>query len=315
MGNIAGDPIWEDNIYQFEETDVVDGGPDGIDNVPLGQLANRTQFLKNATGSFDDITLVTATKVLTKSDIFHKLVAIHANTASIACTLPVLNNSTDKGTRANIMAYAVAKQVSIISAANNIVFAAGTRGTIYLGEMESLQLFWTGTQWFIIAFTGNLLDVGRFEWGYSLLPNTLIANGQVVNRADYPRLWQYIQTVAGSLFDDFTWANSPGFKGFFSSGNGSTTFRLPDLRSMFIRGLDFGAGIDFARNNSNPGGYEADAFKSHSHNYNPGDQPGRSDNANDRDVMLPGGQIRATDAVGDLETRPKNIGLLPLIKI
>jgi hypothetical protein len=36
----------------------------------------------------------------------------------------------------------------------------------------------------------------------------------------------------------------------------------------------------------------------HAHTYNPGDYAGRSDNANDRDVMLPGSSTRTTASVG-----------------
>ncbi|PNH90835.1 hypothetical protein C1M56_00865 [Vibrio diazotrophicus] len=38
---------WEDEIYQLETTDPVEGGADGIDNKQAKQLANRTQFLKS----------------------------------------------------------------------------------------------------------------------------------------------------------------------------------------------------------------------------------------------------------------------------
>ena len=37
---------WEPGIYQFEENDKIIGGIDGIDNLPLQQLANRTEYLK-----------------------------------------------------------------------------------------------------------------------------------------------------------------------------------------------------------------------------------------------------------------------------
>lgn len=46
MGNTAGAATWEDNVYLFEENDPVQGGADGIDNVPIKQLANRTAYLK-----------------------------------------------------------------------------------------------------------------------------------------------------------------------------------------------------------------------------------------------------------------------------
>lgn len=47
--------------------------------------------------------------------------------------------------------------------------------------------------------------------------NTLLLQGQTLNRADYPALWQWVQ--ANGL--------SPAV---FGAGNGTTTFVLPDLR-------------------------------------------------------------------------------------
>lgn len=46
MGNLAETANWDPNVYQIEETDPVQGGPNGIDNMPHKNLANRTQFLK-----------------------------------------------------------------------------------------------------------------------------------------------------------------------------------------------------------------------------------------------------------------------------
>lgn len=47
MTALAETSTWEDEIYQLEETDVVQGGAPGIDNLQPRQLANRTRFLKN----------------------------------------------------------------------------------------------------------------------------------------------------------------------------------------------------------------------------------------------------------------------------
>ncbi len=52
MADLIENPVWEENIYQLEETDPVHGGPpdlakgEGFDNVQAQQLANRTQHLK-----------------------------------------------------------------------------------------------------------------------------------------------------------------------------------------------------------------------------------------------------------------------------
>lgn len=46
MANLNEEPVYEEGIYQFETTDPVEGGPEGIDNKPTRQLANRTAYLK-----------------------------------------------------------------------------------------------------------------------------------------------------------------------------------------------------------------------------------------------------------------------------
>lgn len=46
MANVTETANWESGVYQFETTDPITGGPDGIDNLPHKQLANRTKYLK-----------------------------------------------------------------------------------------------------------------------------------------------------------------------------------------------------------------------------------------------------------------------------
>lgn len=46
MATLAEVIEWVAGIYQYEETDVVQGGPNGMDNVQGKQLANRTAWLK-----------------------------------------------------------------------------------------------------------------------------------------------------------------------------------------------------------------------------------------------------------------------------
>jgi hypothetical protein len=47
MANLPEAASWETGIYQLEETDPVQGGPNGIDNTQAKQLANRTVYLKS----------------------------------------------------------------------------------------------------------------------------------------------------------------------------------------------------------------------------------------------------------------------------
>lgn len=69
----------------------------------------------------------------------------------------------------------------------------------------------------VLPFAMNLAPTG---W--------LICNGQEVSRTAYARLFSRIGTLYGS-------------------GDGTTTFRIPDMRGEFVRGFDAGRGVDVGR--------------------------------------------------------------------
>jgi hypothetical protein len=52
MANLNEQKKWESGIYQYEITDPLQSGPDGIDNVQGKQLGNRTAFLKRRQDDF-----------------------------------------------------------------------------------------------------------------------------------------------------------------------------------------------------------------------------------------------------------------------
>ncbi|MGY4171607.1 hypothetical protein [Bradyrhizobium sp. USDA 4529] len=86
------------------------------------------------------------------------------------------------------------------------------------------------------------IPVGTTIWvnGTSTMPGFLRESGSLVPRASYPRLWEYAQ-ASGNLVTEAQWSANTGA---FSSGDLTTTFRLPDSRGEFIRGWDDGRGVD-----------------------------------------------------------------------
>lgn len=61
-------------------------------------------------------------------------------------------------------------------------------------------------------------------------PNCLPRDGQLVNRADWPELWAWAQKT--TLISDAAWLADVTKRGSYSTGNGSTTFRLPDWNGV-----------------------------------------------------------------------------------
>lgn len=78
-------------------------------------------------------------------------------------------------------------------------------------------------------------------------------DGDLLLRADFPELWAFVSAGGMPLVSETAWQSDPLLRGSFSSGNGTTTFRMPDrngkqtgsLKGPFPRGdsgLDSNAG-------------------------------------------------------------------------
>jgi microcystin-dependent protein len=130
----------------------------------------------------------------------------------------------------------------------------------------------------------------------------LKANGAAVSRTIYAALFAAIGTV-------------------FGTGDGSTTFNLPDLRGEFVRGLDDGRGVDSDRA---IGTAQLDAMQGHIHGVRTDGGQGSVNGAQN----LPSSSGTVNNCFTDspesdgtngvprtaAETRPRNIALLACIK-
>lgn len=121
--------------------------------------------------------------------------------------------------------------------------------------------------------------------------HALACDGAAVSRAAYPELFGAIGTT-------------------FGSGDGSTTFNVPDLRGEFVRGWDNGRGVDSGRT---IGSSQQDEIISHKHFVN-----AQSVVSGPGPIFWVGGSSTSTPNdstlyTGGTETRPRNIALLPCI--
>lgn len=197
------------------------------------------------------------------------------------------------------------------SASNPLVF--GTDGSILSAQFGDLKTAITSATpaGAIMAFARNSAPDG---W--------LKANGAAISRTTYANLFAAISTT-------------------FGTGDGSTTFNLPDLRGEFVRGIDEGRGADSGRVF---GANQGSANASHNHRVY-GNTAGAGNHNHHASVYRSNGNASGggafgaltdadsrwdawTDAAGDHghwfdvwseasgtnESRPRNVALLYCIK-
>lgn len=122
----------------------------------------------------------------------------------------------------------------------------------------------------------------------------LAANGAAVSRSTYSALFAAIGTAHGS-------------------GDGSTTFNLPDLRGIFVRG----SGTQTISGTTYSGTFAAkenDALKSHAHTRTTGAEIRHTLTGGPTNVRTGWENNGTTDLTGSTETRPANIALLYCVK-
>jgi hypothetical protein len=132
---------------------------------------------------------------------------------------------------------------------------------------------------------------------------TLLLQGSLVSRSTYSALWAHVQAI-GVVVDDSVW--TAGEKGKFSDGDGSSTFRLPDLRDQFVRAKSAARTL---------GSLQDDELKSHSHQLL--DSGVEGSNPDVQAFGQAGGAVNGlssnTQDTGGTETRPMNVALTAAI--
>lgn len=91
---------------------------------------------------------------------------------------------------------------------------------------------------------GSGMGVGAVVYSHVVMPGHIKADGSLLKRADYPKLFKFANDF-NLLLPEEEWAQD--MQGMYGMGDGMETFRVPDLRGQFLRSLDCGVGVDAGR--------------------------------------------------------------------
>ena len=128
--------------------------------------------------------------------------------------------------------------------------------------------------------------------GLQLVPNNAVfAIGQDVSRTTYSKLFSYIGTLYGS-------------------GDGSTTFTLPDLRGVFISHPHPNLVVCSGTAGTNGSGFYPDQFASHSHTWSTLQTTGQGSGFTPGYNNPVGTPATGASSIGGTENRPNNVTTL-----
>ncbi|WP_456362439.1 phage tail protein [Xanthomonas arboricola] len=137
----------------------------------------------------------------------------------------------------------------------------------------------------------------------------MVCDGRALSTANYPQLYAALGTIHGN-------------------GGQDGMFQLPDLRGVFVRGVDHGSGADpDLSSRLSPSGRDAysgvgsiqhDALHTHTHAYASPEKVATSDQTGTA-YMVSNQDARTTDiepkaVVSDNETRPRNVAAHYIIR-
>lgn len=321
----------------YDLSDDVLGGTGGDSNVPLTQLFDRTRYLYNRIGIIDTLE-VTGNYTWSIADFNKAFVVVVAANTSFA--LPAAS-SVPKGHIIRVSARitypsGIPKALTIDN--GTIKDGVTDRTNMYLHDGETIWLMaasvgnvaTTPDHWIIVNGFDKHLLAGESFGARKSMKNTLVCDGTLYNRADVPRLAEFALSLTNNqaLVSDAIWLSiagtAPRYRGCFSSGNGTTTIRVPDERGLFDRYLDLGRGLDNSRLHNFAGGFEDQSVQQHTHPHlrTRTDQVGtRYENntlRNGGDRGLWTGDVTNTgNNAGSAftQTQGKNIGKIPLVRI
>jgi microcystin-dependent protein len=192
----------------------------------------------------------------------------------------------ETGDRLTVIAHGTVLSVQR-NGTENFIFAGTSATAISLKHGEFVEFTKSNSGSWLVSggapLAPKLTGTYCYSSGTTPPPGTIKANGAILSRTTYAALWAWAQASGNLAASDAAWG--AGAFGSFSPGDGSTTFRIPDLRAHTLRGADDGRGtvVGF-----NVGSVQADQLLAHAHGINdPGHGHAVSDPGHAHNIQHP----------------------------
>ncbi|MFJ4197537.1 phage tail protein [Pseudomonas sp. NPDC089534] len=268
---VAGTPgslipaVWGNSVTQ-EILGVITGGGLVASEADTGQLYKAIQSIVGGYSPMRSVvTRVTTSKALAAEEL--GLVLIDGSAGAMTLTLPAA------GAELGVSDVIVRRLDNSVN--RLVVQAAGSdrirfHTNLSPGGYPFLVLMGGGDWWHLRSDgAGSWWPVGRydntplgrpvFETSTAISPGGYgMLNGVLFNRAQWPWLWDFAQ-ASGALVTE---AARAGREGGWTSGDGATNFRIPEMRGEFLRVLDEARNVDAGRV---AGSLQAHALQTHNH--------------------------------------------------
>ena len=184
------------------------------------------------------------------------------------------------------------------------------KGKVELATATEVRVGTDATRAVTPATMGSFMTGWIFPFPATVAPTGFVeAKGQLLSRTTYAELWTWVQ-VNMRVVTEAQWAGVDS--GTYSSGDLSTTFRLPELRGEFIRGWDNSRGVDSGRV---VGTTQTDEFQSHNHSVTASKWIGGYTDDGGAPDQRTTQQTFNTASTGSTETRPRNVAMMFCIKV
>lgn len=193
-----------------------------------------------------------------------------------------------------------------LDAGDTVRFMSDDRNVIHLGKSEEVGIMIRNNVMYVLSDGTNYKRLGQRVWGDKLELNSLYRDGSTYDQDYYPRLMEFIDSLPGANVLSYgSWATD---KGKFARDDIAGTFKVPDDREMFVRAIAVDGSII-------PGRKQDDTVGPVTVPVNQGNSYTGTGGAGivGRGAADPNTFNISINPSG--ETRPDNIGLLPLIII